>query len=131
MRLVRERDGAVIAQHLELADSFVRRLVGLMGRRALPAGRGLWLEPCSSIHMMFVPFAIDVVFVRRRVEAPLGPGARAEVVDVAPRVRPWIGLAWCRGGAGGVESVGAVEVPAGRAADLEVMPGDVLAVEAA
>lgn len=132
MRLVRERDGAVVASELELADSFVRRLVGLMGRRGLPAGRGLWLEPCSSIHMMFVPFPIDVLFVRRRAEAPLGPGARAEVVDVAPRVRSWVGLAWCRGGAGGVEDcVGAVEVEAGRAADLAVRPGDVLALEAA
>jgi uncharacterized protein len=133
MRLVRERDGAVVADELEVADSFVRRLFGLMGRRALPTGRGLWLEPCTSIHMMFVPFSIDVLFVRRSAEAPLGPGARAEVVGVSPRVWPWVGLAWCRRGSSGVQPgvTGAVEVQAGRAGSLAVMPGDVLAVEGA
>ncbi|MCO5168583.1 MAG: DUF192 domain-containing protein [Planctomycetes bacterium] len=125
---MRERDGAVVADEVELAASFLRRLRGLMGRRALPPGRGLWLEPCASIHMMFVPFSIDVLFVTRRGDRPLGPGARAEVLEVAPRVRPWVGLAWCAGAFG---AVGAIEVAAGRAGDLGVAPGDLLTLEAA
>lgn len=125
MRLVRERDGAVVAERLELADSFLRRLRGLMGRRALPAGRGLWLEPCASIHMMFVPFAIDVLWVARSAARPLGVGARAEVLEVHPAVRPWLGAAWCRGASG------AIELAAGRAEGLALAPGDLLSVEAA
>lgn len=124
MRLVRESDGARLVDELELADGFLTRLRGLMGRRALPAGRGLWLEPCDSIHMMFVPFAIDVVFVQRP-RGPLGPDARAEVVKVCPAVTPWLGLAWCRG------ATGAIEVGAGRATALGIAPGDTLRVEAA
>lgn len=125
MRLVRERDGAVLVESLELADSFLGRLRGLMGRRALPAGGGLWLEPCDSIHMMFVPFAIDVLFVSRTPGRPLGVGARGEVLKVCPAVRPWVGLAWCRGASG------AVEVPAGRATALSVVAGDFFHLEAA
>ena len=125
MRLVRERDGALLAGELELADRFLSRLRGLMGRRALPEGRGLWLEPCDSIHMMFVPFAIDVIFVLREARKPLGVGARGEVVKVCPGVSPWLGLAWCRG------ATGAVEVGAGRATALGIQPGDTLKVEAA
>ncbi|MBR3458884.1 MAG: DUF192 domain-containing protein, partial [Selenomonadaceae bacterium] len=35
---------------VELADSFLSRFLGLMGRSALPAGQGLLLVPCSSVH---------------------------------------------------------------------------------
>ncbi len=125
MRLVRERDGAVVVDRLELADSFLGRLRGLMGRRDLPADRGLWLEPCASIHMMFVPFAIDVLWVSRAPGRPLGVGARAEVVQVSPAVRPWLGASWCRGASG------AIELAAGRAGGLSLAPGDLLTVEAA
>jgi uncharacterized protein len=125
VRLIRERDGARLVDELELADRFLSRLRGLMGRRALPEGRGLWLEPCDSIHMMFVPFAIDVVFVQRPTSSPLGVGARGEVVKVCPAVTPWLGLAWCRG------ATGAVEVGAGRATALGISPGDTLMVEGA
>jgi uncharacterized membrane protein (UPF0127 family) len=125
MRLVRGRDGAVVASDLELAASFLRRLRGLMGRRRLPAGRGLWLEPCASIHMMFVPFAIDVVFVRRAPERPLGPGAEGEVLKVCPAVTPWLGLAWCPG------ATAAVELAAGQAAALGLWEGDLVRVEEA
>jgi uncharacterized membrane protein (UPF0127 family) len=36
-----------------------------MGRASLPAGDGLWIEPCNSIHMFFMRFAIDAVFLDR------------------------------------------------------------------
>ena len=65
MRLVRTSDGAVIASELKVAASALSRMKGLMGRAGLAAEEGLWLEPCASIHMMFMRFAIDVMFVRR------------------------------------------------------------------
>jgi hypothetical protein len=36
---------------------------GLLGTDSLPAGSGLWLEPCRSIHTFFMRFPIDAVFV--------------------------------------------------------------------
>ena len=109
-RLVRERDGAVVAARVELARTFGARFVGLMGRASLDAGAALWLEPCSSIQMMFMRFAIDVVFV----------DASGRVLKVASRVRPWIGTASAWG------ARAAIELEAGAAERNGIAPGDVL-----
>ncbi len=54
------------------------------------------LAPCNSIHMFFMRFTIDVIFVNRA----------GEVVKVCPTVRPWRIRLAARGFA-------AVELPAG------------------
>ena len=48
MRLVRKADGAVVADDLQVADSFLTRLRGLMGRGSLRPGEALWIEGCDS-----------------------------------------------------------------------------------
>ena len=48
---------------VELADSFFSRLRGLMFRRRLKEGCGLLLAPCNSVHMLFMRFAIDVIYL--------------------------------------------------------------------
>ncbi|MDQ6747983.1 MAG: DUF192 domain-containing protein [Candidatus Dormibacteraeota bacterium] len=50
-----------------------------MGRSELPSGRGLWIEPCNSIHMFFMRFAIDVLFLDRS----------GRVKRVMLRLKPW------------------------------------------
>jgi uncharacterized membrane protein (UPF0127 family) len=72
-------DGTVVAEHVVEARSMVRRGLGLMFRRALPAGHGVWIQPCNSIHMFFMRFAIDVAFV--------DDGGR--VVRVYHGIKPW------------------------------------------
>ena len=44
-------------------DTPWQRFMGLMGRRELGADAGLCLRPCSSIHMFFMRFPLDVAFV--------------------------------------------------------------------
>ena len=70
MRLLEAGSGRIVVEDLELARSSWARFMGLMGRPDLERGRGLWLEPCNSIHMFFMRFAIDVVFLdkQRRVK---------------------------------------------------------------
>ncbi|AEE90818.1 conserved protein of unknown function [Tepidanaerobacter acetatoxydans Re1] len=48
---------------IEIADSFLRRFIGLMLRAELPSNQGLLLSPCSSIHTCFMRFPIDVVYL--------------------------------------------------------------------
>ncbi|GAC1327439.1 MAG: DUF192 domain-containing protein [Candidatus Dormibacteria bacterium] len=55
----------MLVAELEIASTSWSRFVGLMGRASLPAGHGLWIEPCNSIHMFFMRFAIDVLFLDR------------------------------------------------------------------
>lgn len=56
-----------------------QRLVGLLGSPPLVPGEGLWLVPCNSIHMMFMAFAVDAVFL----------DARQQVVHQIEGLRPW------------------------------------------
>jgi uncharacterized membrane protein (UPF0127 family) len=48
---------------IEHANSWWSRFLGLMGRAALPANRALLLEPCASIHTMWMRFPLDVIFL--------------------------------------------------------------------
>jgi hypothetical protein len=52
-----------VANRCELANTFWTRFLGLMGRAPLEPGQGLLIYPESSIHMFFMRFPIDVLFV--------------------------------------------------------------------
>ena len=54
---------------LWVAESWGPRLLGLAGTAALPAGRGLLIPGCASVHTCGMRVAIDVAFV----EWPPGP----------------------------------------------------------
>ncbi len=71
--------GLVIAEQVEMADSFLARLKGLMFRRELPFGCGLLLTPCWQIHTCFMRFAIDAVFCDKA----------GKVLYVKEQMKPW------------------------------------------
>ena len=93
----------VLAARLETAHSFWGKLIGLMGRPSLPAGDGLWLPGGNGIHMMFMRFPIDAVFLSKADPA----GVRV-VKSVHRRLRAWTGVVWLVRGADGV-----IELPVG------------------
>ncbi len=83
----------MVVSRVSIADSYWSRFWGLMGRRKLGEDEGLLIEPCSSIHTMFMRFAIDVVFLDREhrivkvatvppFRAALGRGSHA-VLEIA------------------------------------------------
>jgi uncharacterized membrane protein (UPF0127 family) len=78
-RRLETAEGREVAGRVEEADNFVRRGLGLMFRRELPAGSGLAITPCNSIHMFFMRFPLDVAFVDRE----------GTVVRVYHGIRPW------------------------------------------
>lgn len=69
----------IVAEKAGLANSYFARLRGLIGRRSLPAGEGLIIRPCSSIHTFFMSFPIEVLFV--------GEGNR--IVRATQPIAPW------------------------------------------
>ena len=95
------------------AETFAARAIGLLGRSSLAHGEGLWLEPCAAIHMFFMRFAIDTVFVDHD----------HLVTRALPNLRPW------RLAAGGRRAVAALELPAGTIEASGTREGDALQVE--
>lgn len=76
----RKRDDAqTLAQRVGVANSFISRGVGLLNRSALEADEGLWIVPCSSIHMMFMRFSIDVIYLDKRLT----------ITKIVPALKPW------------------------------------------
>ena len=108
--------GSVLAEQLESADSLWAKFRGLMGRPALADGSGLWLPGSNGIHMMFMRFAIDAVFVGN----PEADGSR-EVLAVRRALPPWRGIVWLVRGANGT-----LELPVGTIDRSQTAVGDFL-----
>ena len=70
-----------VATEALLADSYLTRLVGLLGktRRWAQLGRGLWIVPSRGVHTIGMLFPIDLIFL----------GKDKEVVYVEEYVRPF------------------------------------------
>src|SRR6266849_5346396 len=70
-----------VATEAMLADSYLRRLVGLLGktRRWAQLGRGLWIVPSRGVHTIGMLFPIDLIFLSKE----------KEVVHVEEHVRPF------------------------------------------
>ena len=82
-----------IAEEVETAESFAERLKGLLGRRSLPAGKGLLIRPCNSIHSCFMRFSFDAVFINSDLSRRLPDRENAPFQDKPCSQR-------CRDGAG-------------------------------
>ena len=118
LQVRRRSDDAVICERLWLGQSFSQRFLGLMGRASLPRGDGLYLAT-SSIHMMFMRFAIDALFVSSQ-----GPEGVRRVVGIREHLPPWRGIVLPIRGAQGV-----IELPAGTLRAHDVQVGDELVFE--
>jgi uncharacterized membrane protein (UPF0127 family) len=84
-----------------------------MGTQSLERGHGLWLKPCNQVHMFFMKYALDLVFIDqdhrivRLVEA-LPPG------KISPKVK---------------EAESVLELPVGTIARSGLAEGAALAIE--
>ena len=70
------------------ADSFITRFAGLMLKKSLPPATALLLAPCNSVHMCFMRFAIDVVYLDKEYK----------ILKIVKNLKPWIGLSMCSKG---------------------------------
>lgn len=101
----------IVVEEVTLATSIWSRFWGLMGKKGLPEGHGLLIDPCSSIHMFFMRFPLDVVFLDHD----------GRVTKVVKEIKPWrMAL-----GGGGKK---ALEITAGAASTANVEAGDELTV---
>ncbi|MBI5200489.1 MAG: DUF192 domain-containing protein [Elusimicrobia bacterium] len=88
--------GSTVATKVERADTLISRAVGLLGRGSMEQGAGLWLDPCVSVHMFFMRFPIDVVFLDRE----------GKVVRVFEDLKPWRMTPYVNGARSALELAG-------------------------
>jgi uncharacterized membrane protein (UPF0127 family) len=117
-------DGTVLAEQVEVADSVWAKFMGLMGRPPSAFGPGhvvdgLWLPDSNGIHMMFMRFPLDAVFVGK----PDANGVRP-VVSVHRALPAWRGLVPFVRGAHGV-----LELPVGTIDRTGITVGDAILLE--
>jgi uncharacterized membrane protein (UPF0127 family) len=67
MKVINTANNNELADNLVLADTFLGRMRGLLGRDALVRGEGLWIKPCKGVHTFGMRFPIDVVFLDRQL----------------------------------------------------------------
>ena len=107
-----------LASRLEVAGSLWGKFKGLMGRPSLGDGAGLWLPDSNGIHMMFMRFPIDAVFLGRpRADDP----QVRPVASVHRGLRAWTGMVPFVRGAHGV-----LELPVGTIEVSGTQPGDLI-----
>ena len=99
-----------LAHQLVAAKGFWHKAKGLLGRRELTSGSGLYIAPCGSIHSFFMQFPFDAIFV---------DGAWC-VLHLIPAMPPYRISPIVRG------ARGVIELPAGTIEASETRVGDTL-----
>ncbi len=88
-------------------------MVGLLGKRSLEPGSGLFIVPSQAIHTIGMAFPIDLVFVNRK----------HCVVGVRERVPPFrmTRVFW--------KALGVIELPSGTIRESRTQLGDQLKID--
>jgi uncharacterized protein len=118
IRALNQTRGTVLCERLEDAGGLGGQSRGLLGRDGLEPGTGMLFEngrftPMMWMHMFFMRFAIDIVF--------LGRGGK--VVKVNSNLKPWRVSSMVFG------ARLALELPAGAAEASATEPGDQIKFE--
>jgi uncharacterized protein len=84
LRAINQTRGTVLCARLEDAGGLAGQSRGLLGRDRLEPDQGMLfirgrLEPFMCMHMLFMRFAIDVVFLDRD----------SRVVRISAQLKPW------------------------------------------
>jgi uncharacterized membrane protein (UPF0127 family) len=103
---------AVLGHSIDVANTSATRRTGLLGRKGLEPGEGLWISPCESVHTFFMKFPIDLIYIDKD----------RKVRKVRHRVPPWR-LSMC------LTAHSILELPAGTARQTGTVAGDILVIE--
>jgi hypothetical protein len=113
VRVYNTTRNSCLGEQIGIADSSLRRLVGLLGKRSLAPGNGLFIVPSQAIHTVGMAFPIDVVFVDKRYS----------VLGVREALRPFrvTRVFW--------KASGVLELPAGTIKESRTEVGDQLKLD--
>ena len=103
----------IIAQKVKTADTFFPRVIGLLGRSAIDYQEALIIVPCQAIHMFFMKFPIDVIFLNRA----------GGIIALYPNLKP-LRMTWIH-----LQATRAVECAWGTIERWHLKKGEVLRIE--
>ncbi len=106
--------GTILGENVEVANTSLTRLWGLLGREKLGTGGGLWIKPSSGVHTVGMKFPIDVVGLDRQMRV----------------VKLWHEIVPFRVTSVSFKVASVLELAAGRIRECLVEIGDVLDVTA-
>lgn len=113
MRIINLRNNAILADKAEIADTFLKRLIGLLNRKSLGEGEALILKPSKSIHTFFMRFPIDVIFL----------DTKNKVIATLPLFKPFCISPFY------FNSHCAIELPVGIIKYTQTQLGDIIKIE--
>jgi uncharacterized membrane protein (UPF0127 family) len=111
-RITNETRGTLVCDRARIADSFLTRLVGLLGRRFLDPGEGLLITPSSGVHTFGMAFPIDIVAL----------DSRMRINRIREKTGPW------RIGGLSLRTKSVLELPAGQSSRARIEIGDQLSI---
>jgi len=79
MKVINISRNSVLADNAQLADTFLKRLIGLLNHKALNKGEALILTPSNCIHSLFMRFTIDIIFLDKA----------GRVIEALPAFKPF------------------------------------------
>lgn len=79
VKIINTKNNEIIGNEIIYANTPYRRFIGLMGKKEINDGQGVFLTPCNSIHMMFMKFPIDLIFVDRK----------NKIIHMTENIQPW------------------------------------------
>ncbi|GGF23952.1 hypothetical protein GCM10010954_23550 [Halobacillus andaensis] len=97
-----------IPYQIDSADTFTKRLIGLTNKRKPISEEGMWFDQCKSIHMFFMKFPIDVLFLDNE----------RKVVKSVAGLKPW------RVVPAVPQAVSTLELPEGTIKQMNINQGD-------
>lgn len=108
-------NGTDVSTHLRPAHTHWTRMKGLLGTKDLPQGHGLWIRPCNQVHMYFMRYPIDLIFIDEDLRV-VRLIEEQPVSSISPKVK---------------DAHSVLELPVGAIRRAGVREGDVLMIEAA
>lgn len=110
MKLINKTSNTTISENVMVADTFFKRLKGLMFTKELPEQNALLIESCNEIHTFNMRYSIDVLYLDASnnilaIDEDMKPG------KIGKRVR---------------NAVSVVELPSGKIKKLDIKIGQTI-----
>ncbi len=120
IKIQRKADQAMIVTDGKVAESFVSRLRGLIGRKSFAPGEGLLFPRCNDVHMWMMSIPIDLVFLKP-ISLEGDQVSTWEIVKLYGSAKPWKILpVFC------AHAKDTLELPAGTIQTHHLKTGEVL-----